>query len=104
MYVASLKRIGSFRVVDWRNESSFVICKGITKDTPVEYHQDDLPMTPATRARVPKYYRAPLPPRRAAPPAVPAAPAPIFATGATFGMTDGTTASVPSDIWGQQTV
>ena len=77
VYVASLKRIGSFRVVDWRNESSFVICKGITKDTPVEYHQDDLPMTPATRTRVPKYYRAPLPPRRAAPPAVPAAPAPI---------------------------
>lgn len=58
VYVPSLRRLSSYVVTTWRT-SSFEICKQITVDTPVEYHQmDDLRYSPATAALLPKIMRA----------------------------------------------
>jgi hypothetical protein len=58
VYVPSLRRLSSYVVTTWRT-SSFEICKQITVDTPVEYHQmDDLSHSPATAALLPKIIRA----------------------------------------------
>ena len=62
VYVPSLRRLSSYAVTTWRT-SSFEICKQITADTPVEYHQmDDLRYGPATAALLPKVMRAALKP------------------------------------------
>ena len=62
MYVPSLRRLSSYAVTTWRT-SSFEICKQITADTPVEYHQmDDLRYGPATATLLPKIMRAALKP------------------------------------------
>ena len=54
----SLRRLGSFTVTSWLPDS-FTICKRITSDTPVEYHQmDDLRFGPATADLLPKQMRA----------------------------------------------
>jgi hypothetical protein len=58
VYVPSLRRLSSYVVTTWRT-NSFEICKQITVDTPVEYHQmDDLSYGPATAALLPKIMRA----------------------------------------------
>ena len=58
VYVPSLRRLSSYVVTTWRT-NSFEICKQITADTPVEYHQmDDLRYGPATAALLPKVIRA----------------------------------------------
>ena len=58
VYVPSLRRLGSFTVTSWLPDS-FTICKRITSDTPVEYHQmDDLRFGPATADLLPKQMRA----------------------------------------------
>ena len=57
VYVPSLRRLGSFTVDTWRVDS-FVICRGLSSDTPVEYHQlDDLRYGPSTAALLPKQMR-----------------------------------------------
>ena len=57
-YLPTKRRIASFTVTTWR-PNSFTACKGITADTPVEYHQvDDLRVGPATTELLPKQYRA----------------------------------------------
>ena len=57
VYVPSLRRLGSFTVDTWRVDS-FVTCKGLSSDTPVEYHQlDDLRYGPSTAALLPKQMR-----------------------------------------------
>ena len=58
VYVPSLRRLGSFTVTSWQPDS-FDMCKRITSDTPVEYHQvDDLRFGPATAALLPRQMRA----------------------------------------------
>ena len=58
VYVPSLRRLSSYAVTTWRT-SSFNICKQITADTPVEYHQmDDLRYGPATAAHPPSCRRS----------------------------------------------
>ena len=58
VYVESLKRIGAFKVTEWR-ENSFVQCKRISSDTPVDYYEaGDLPISPVTASMVPKRHRA----------------------------------------------
>jgi hypothetical protein len=58
VYVPSLRRLGSFTATSWLTDS-FAICKRITSDTPVEYHQmDDLRFGPATAELLPKQMRA----------------------------------------------
>jgi hypothetical protein len=58
VYVPSLRRLGSFTATSWLPDS-FTICKRITSDTPVEYHQmDDLRFGPATAVLLPKQMRA----------------------------------------------
>ena len=49
VHVTSLKRIATFKVVSWRGEDSFTIVQGISTNTPVEYHQADLPLSDVTR-------------------------------------------------------
>ena len=73
VYVPSLQRIGSFRVIDWCGEDKFTTCKQITADTPVEYHQPgDLQFGPATASLLPHLMRKERP-RPLAPGALPAA-------------------------------
>ena len=58
VYLPKQGRISSFTVTDWRPHS-FVTCKGITADTPVEYREpQDLRMSPMTAALVPKHLTA----------------------------------------------
>ena len=58
VYLPTQGRISSFTVTDWRPHS-FVICKGITADTPVEYREpQDLRMSPVTASLVPKHLTA----------------------------------------------
>ena len=57
VFVPSLRRLGSFTVTEWR-EHSFTICKLVTADTPVEYHESfDLPMPAATASQLPRRHR-----------------------------------------------
>ena len=54
VYIPSLQRIGTFSVTRWRHES-FTQCKGLTHDSPCEYHQvDDIEAPPATDAQIPR--------------------------------------------------
>ena len=54
VYVPSLLRIATYRVVDWCGENKFTIVKLIHAGTPVSYHQtNDMPVGQATRALVP---------------------------------------------------
>jgi hypothetical protein len=58
VYLPAQGRISSFTVTDWRPHS-FVTCKGITADTPVEYREpQDLRMSPVTASLVPKHITA----------------------------------------------
>ena len=58
-YLPALRRLGTFRVDKWRPKE-FTQCKGITKDTPCNYHQQfDLPYSEATGESMPKYFHAP---------------------------------------------
>ena len=58
VYVESLKRIGAFKVTEWR-ENSFLFCKRVSSDTPVEYYEvGDLPISPVTASMVPRRHRA----------------------------------------------
>jgi hypothetical protein len=84
VYVPALKRIATFRVLDWCGENQFTIVKTIHAGTPVTYHQvDDMPVGQATRALVPRLINAggarvasagapPVPPDAPTPPETPA--------------------------------
>ena len=66
VYLPSMHRLGSFVVTSWRPKS-FTICRMITADTPVEYHQlDDLRFGPLTATLMPRQMRAARAPRPAA--------------------------------------
>ena len=57
VYLSGLRRLGSFVVTAWQ-PTSFTVCKSITADTPVEYHQvDDLRFGPPTGELLPKNFR-----------------------------------------------
>ncbi|KAL1511423.1 hypothetical protein AB1Y20_006222 [Prymnesium parvum] len=59
IYCPKERRLGTFTVTNWCGEDSFTICKLISSDTPVEYHQiDDLPMAPPTSALLPSHFRS----------------------------------------------
>ena len=76
-YCPTTHRIGSYQVSDWRSENKFSICKTLSSDTPVEYHQlDDLPMSPETAAIVPKRLAKTRQPRVASRPLPQVAPQP----------------------------
>ena len=56
-YVPSLARIATFSVVGWQPDS-FLACKGITADTPVEYYDlNSFRMGQATSDMLPKRFR-----------------------------------------------
>jgi hypothetical protein len=57
VYLPSLRRIASFNVTSWRDQS-FECVKGITHDTPVNYRQNDLRCGEETAAILPKQQRA----------------------------------------------
>jgi hypothetical protein len=57
VYCPKEKRLGTYKVLKWM-EDDFTFCKGISNDTPVEYHSlDDLQIGPATAALMPKLLR-----------------------------------------------
>ena len=57
VYCPKERRLGTYKVLKWM-EDEFNCCKGITDDTPVEYHSvDDLQMGPATSSLIPKFFR-----------------------------------------------
>lgn len=59
VYCPKEQRLGTYKVIKW-HEDRFTQCKGITFDTPVEYHTlDDLQYAPDTAALLPKFIRRP---------------------------------------------
>jgi len=57
VYCPKEKRLGTYKVLKWM-EDDFTCCKGISGDTPVEYHSlDDLQSGPVTAALMPKLLR-----------------------------------------------
>ena len=58
IYCPAEKRLGTYKLHKWMEDRFFTSCKGITNDTPVEYHLlDDLQVSPATAALLPKFLR-----------------------------------------------
>ena len=67
VYVPSLGRLSSFRIISWCGEDKFNIAQAITSDTPHEYHQvDDLKTGQITRELLPGSFRRPRAPARVA--------------------------------------
>ena len=57
VYCPKERRLGTYKVLKWM-EDEFTCCRGISCDTPVEYHTvDDLQMSPSTSALIPKFFR-----------------------------------------------